>query len=148
MYLWSTNLCTLLGAITWCLHCYSFFRSGKCSIVSQMTTSTHTLFNSLFTYHSTIQCYISNCHILPTFFENESNTVLLTIQLYHNCSNPLHEIKIDRCFKHCWGVCTCMQTHTRTHFPNKKWRTKVICQNVNLQYVKLKLKFLAFFALD
>jgi len=81
---------------------------------------------------------------------NESNTVLLTIQLYHNCSNALHEIKIDRCFKHCWGICTCIQTHTHAHAhthtysPYKQWRTKVICQNVNLKYVKLKLKFLAF----
>jgi hypothetical protein len=160
MYLWSTNLCILLGAVTWCLHFYSFFGPGKCRIVPEMTTPTHTLFNSLFTDHSTIQCYV----VLATdsvgkwtintdkklshtnFFENESNKVLLTIQLYHNCSNALHEIKIDRCFKHCWEVCTCnANTHT---FQINNEGQKSYARMSMVQYVKLKLKFRTSFALD
>jgi hypothetical protein len=48
------------------------------------------------------------------FLKNESNKVLLTIKLYHNGSKALHEIKIDRCFKHCLVVCACMYVHSRT----------------------------------
>jgi hypothetical protein len=128
MYLWSTNLCVLLGTVTWCLHCYSFFHPGKwqdCTWNDYSYPHTFQFIIHWSFYHSMLYSLgywsvgkwtINTDKKLPhtNFFENESNKVLLTIQLCHNCSNALHEIKINRCFKDCWGVYTCMQTHTHT----------------------------------
>jgi hypothetical protein len=132
MYLWSTNLCTLLGAITWCC-IIPFSVQANAKIVPEMNTPTHTLFNSFFTDYSTIQCYIvlvndsvgkwtinTDMKLSHINFFWKWVKVLLTMQLYHNCSNALHEIKIDRCLKHCWGgmhihTCKYARVYARTH---------------------------------